>query len=366
MLERVLCSLGFLLAFSVLHVASAQDFPDDYFYSGAERPAGLRALEGRQAPELSLDAWIGEETSLSELSGNVIVVDFWATWCGPCMAAIPKNVSLVEKYGDKGMTFIGVHDSRNGWDKASSVVSDKGINYSVARDASGASVKSYNLSFWPTYVVIDRKGVVRAAGLVPGRVEEVVKTLLEEDGGLIQATGQAGGEFPMDWYVGGTKRLPGMAGLEGRKAPALQGGAWMGDALMPQDMKGRVTVVRFISPLSKGTRDMLPRWRKTTGQLQEQGVVFLGICDHLADWDRMKALFGDDGAPFPVTCDRAPDPGDEDALPLGVTATAYGVRNWPATVVIDRNGRVRAAGVREDRLQLVLDKLMAEPITTDS
>ena len=60
------------------------------------------------------------------------------------------------------------------------MVKDRNINYPVARDAGGASTKAYNLSFWPTYVVVDRKGVVRAAGLRPDKVSDVVKVLLAE------------------------------------------------------------------------------------------------------------------------------------------------------------------------------------------
>ena len=188
------------IASAIATTSAAQDFPDDHFFSGADRPAGLKSLEGKPAPELALDAWIGDGTSIEALRGQVVVIDFWATWCGPCMAAIPKNIELVEKHGKDGLAFIGVHDSRNGWDKADSVVTEQGINYPVARDAAGASVKSYNLGFWPTYVVVDRRGVVRAAGLLPDKVGAVVETLLAEPGG-----GAAGGktEFPIVWYVGG-------------------------------------------------------------------------------------------------------------------------------------------------------------------
>ena len=347
------------IAFSVLAPAGAQDFSDDHFYSGADRNQGLKDLEGKPAPELVLDAWIGEETSLSDLRGKVVIVDFWATWCGPCMAAIPKNISMVDEYGDSGLAFIGVHDSRNGWDRAQGVVNDKGINYPVARDASGASVKNYNLAFWPTYVAIDRKGIVRAAGLLPDKVSDVVRVLLAEEGG--GGTGsRSTGEFPAEWYVGGEHRLPPMTALEGRPAPDLHvDDAWIGEPLEQDAQEGRVTVLRFVSPLSRATRESISRWRKLSTRLAPQGVLFVGVCDHLGDWERMQALFDGEPPPFSIARDVAPESGE---LPLGVTASRYGVRMWPTTVVIDRSGRVRAAGLDEKRLIEVIEKLMAEPI----
>ena len=85
-------------------------FPDEWFFYEADRPAQLRAMEGNAAPKLATARWIGQAQDLASLRGKVVVVDFWGTWCGPCMRAIPHNVEIVKQYADEGVVLIGVHD----------------------------------------------------------------------------------------------------------------------------------------------------------------------------------------------------------------------------------------------------------------
>ena len=118
------------------------------------------------------------------MKGKVVVVDFYATLCGPCMAAIPHNNELLKQYKDKGLVIVGVCTSDRGQEKMDQTVKDRGIAYPTARDPQLASQMAWQVHYYPTYAIVDRKGTVRIIGLQPNHVEEVVKKLLAEAPGL--------------------------------------------------------------------------------------------------------------------------------------------------------------------------------------
>lgn len=89
---------------------------------------------GDAAPEVKIDEWIQGETTVGE--GKPYVVEFWATWCGPCKVAIPHMNELYKKYKDDGLTVIGVSDEKNAVGKVKDFVRQQGdrMTYSVAID----------------------------------------------------------------------------------------------------------------------------------------------------------------------------------------------------------------------------------------
>lgn len=120
----------------------------------------LRASDivGQKAPEITIDRWItAGHPDLANLTGKVVVVEFWATWCHPCVQLVPELIDLNNKYASEGFVLISLSQDKSA-DLVAKFVSDKAINYPVALDRGTADW--FGVTGYPTVFVIDHTGKV--------------------------------------------------------------------------------------------------------------------------------------------------------------------------------------------------------------
>ena len=127
----------------------------------AGEAGGPEELVGKAAPNFKLDLLDGGQIELAQLKGkNVVLLDFWATWCGPCRQVMPALVEVAKEYESKGVLYLAVN-LREDTGKIQAYLKQAGLKIQVPLDKDGSIAGLYKVRGIPTMAIVDKQGIVR-------------------------------------------------------------------------------------------------------------------------------------------------------------------------------------------------------------
>jgi peroxiredoxin len=131
--------------------------------TGCSPPPSVKAAvkpenERKQAPDFVLKDANGASVKLSDYKGKVVVLDFWATWCGPCKIEIPWFMEFEQTYKDRGFSVVGVSMDEDGWDVVKPYIQARKINYRILLGDDQVGQLYGGVDSLPTTFLIDRSG----------------------------------------------------------------------------------------------------------------------------------------------------------------------------------------------------------------
>jgi peroxiredoxin len=144
----------------------------------------LSLADSTPAPDFTLKSRSGENIKLSELRGNVVMVNFWASWCGPCRQEMPLLQQLYVRYQGMGFTLLGVNVDEDPA-AAQKMLKEIPVNFPILYDSSNKVSKQYQVKAMPSTFMVDRDGNIRYLhkGYKAGYEDDYqqqIRTLLKE------------------------------------------------------------------------------------------------------------------------------------------------------------------------------------------
>lgn len=124
------------------------------------QPLAIAPVEGAIAPDFALPTPGGDEVNLYNLRGKVVLLNFWATWCGPCRLEMPSLQDRFDLLSDQGFTVLGIN-----FDEPEGLVAqygeDLGLTFPLLLDKGGRIQEVYRIRGYPTSIFVDREGMIK-------------------------------------------------------------------------------------------------------------------------------------------------------------------------------------------------------------
>jgi thiol-disulfide isomerase/thioredoxin len=330
---------------------------------------------GDDAPKLSVEEWV-KGTKVEKFdNGKVYVVEFWATWCGPCIKNIPHLTSIQKRYKDKGVTIIGVASSERGNsddEKRAKVKDfvkkrDKEIGYTIAYDEDRSMSRDWmqaaNQQYIPTAFIVGKDGKLAWIGSPAGpEFERELKKAIGQgraDAGpanpvITLAAFQPAGEKARPTEKKQEAKQPEPKVKVGDKAPALTLSKFVKGDPVTGFERGSVYIVEFWATWCGPCIQSIPHITDLQRQYKDDGLKIIGVSIREDDTSKVEPFVErmGDKMDYIVALDRVPElrPDDErsQAERRGEMDTnwmiASGQEGIPTAFIIDRESRIAWIG----------------------
>lgn len=335
----------------------------------------------KPSPPLQFKALDGREVDLEKLKGKVVLLDFWATWCPPCLEEIPHVREAYERYNREGLEIVGISFDADK-QRLEDVVKRENLKWPQYFDGGGqeaAPGKTFGIRHWPSMWLLDRNGVIRFISAGAG-MDRKVTALLKETGNPVNAARgvfenkaalDKSGDQPAkpagSTRVGGPISPPGApqdaAYLSwlGKPFPALKFNAIDGRQVDTDKLRGQVLLIDFWATWCPPCMAEIPNVKAVYDRYNKQGFEIIGVSgdDSRADLER---VVREKGLKWPQLLEGRT--GDVPNL------RRYGVQHFPSMWLVDKQGIIRdvtgAAALNEKVAKLISEPGSTVPLPTAS
>ena len=319
---------------------------------------------GKPALDFQVTDLKGEELSLEKHRGQVVLLDFWATWCGPCIAEMPKVKKTYEKYKDQKFQIIGISLDRS-IEPLETYIEKEGLGWLHYWDKSGKVSGQYKVRAIPSTFLIDGEGIIRKTNLRGHALEHAVADLVKENlakpadpPAKTLKTGSQSQSIPATKLIKPDKTpqkaeashpfKPGRRNWVGKPAPDFQVTDLRGKELSLEKYRGQIILLDFWATWCGPCIAEMPKVKKTYEKYKDQNFQIIGI-----SLDRsiepLETYIEKEGLAWLQYWDES-----------RTVRNLYEVRAIPSTFLIDGDGIIRKANLGGFDVESAVAELVKE------